>query len=45
MPAIAEAAGAGIGSVYRQFPSKQDLLATLVVERLKEAEVGAREAR
>jgi AcrR family transcriptional regulator len=45
MPAIAEAAGAGIGSVYRQFPSKQDLLATLVVERLREAEVGAREAR
>ncbi len=33
MPAIAAAAGAGIGSVYRQFPAKRDLLAALVVER------------
>jgi AcrR family transcriptional regulator len=33
MPAIAAAAGAGVGSVYRQFPAKQDLLAALVVER------------
>jgi AcrR family transcriptional regulator len=41
MPAIAAAAGAGVGSVYRQFPSKHDLLAALVVERLKEAEDGA----
>jgi AcrR family transcriptional regulator len=38
MPAIALAAGAGIGSVYRQFPSKRDLLAALVVERLKDNE-------
>jgi AcrR family transcriptional regulator len=36
MPAIATAACAGIGSVYRQFPSKHDLLAALVIERLKE---------
>jgi AcrR family transcriptional regulator len=36
MPAIAQAAGAGIGSVYRQFPSKHDLLAELVIERLKD---------
>ena len=35
MPAIAAAAGAGVGSVYRQFPSKRDLLAALVVERLQ----------
>jgi AcrR family transcriptional regulator len=41
MPTIAAAAGAGIGSVYRQFPSKRDLLAALVVERLKDAEDGA----
>jgi len=41
MPVIAAAAGAGIGSVYRQFPSKRDLLAALVVERLNEAEKGA----
>jgi AcrR family transcriptional regulator len=36
MPAIATAAGAGIGSVYRQFPSKRELLAELVAERLKD---------
>src|SRR5271169_3735793 len=45
MPAIAAAAGAGVGSVYRQFPSKRDLLAALVVERLNEAEEGADAAR
>ena|ERR1035441_4178157 len=44
MPAIAAAAGAGVGSVYRQFPSKNDLLAALVVERLHEAEDGAEAA-
>jgi AcrR family transcriptional regulator len=44
MPAIAAAAGAGVGSVYRQFPSKRDLLAALVVERLQEAENGAEAA-
>jgi AcrR family transcriptional regulator len=38
MPAIAAAAEAGVGSVYRQFPSKRDLLAALVVERLREME-------
>jgi AcrR family transcriptional regulator len=41
MPAVALAAGAGIGSVYRQFPSKRDLLAALVVQRLAETEAGA----
>jgi AcrR family transcriptional regulator len=45
MPVIAAAAGAGVGSVYRQFPSKRDLLAALVVERLHEAEEGADAAR
>lgn len=34
MPAIAAAAGIGIGSVYRQFASKDDLIAALVIERL-----------
>lgn len=34
MPAVAAAAGAGVGSVYRQYPSKEDLLAALVVRRL-----------
>jgi AcrR family transcriptional regulator len=38
MPAIAAAAGAGVGSVYRQFPSKRDLLAALVVERHEQVE-------
>jgi AcrR family transcriptional regulator len=44
MPAVAAAAGAGVGSVYRQFPSKRDLLAALVVERLQETERGANAA-
>jgi AcrR family transcriptional regulator len=38
MPAVAAAAGAGVGSVYRQFPSKHDLLAALVVERHEQVE-------
>jgi AcrR family transcriptional regulator len=41
MPAIAAAVGAGVGSVYRQFPSKSDLLEALVVERLQDIEAGA----
>jgi AcrR family transcriptional regulator len=41
MPAVAAAAGAGVGSVYRQFPSKTDLLAALVVERLADTARGA----
>jgi len=44
IPVIAAAAGAGVGSVYRQFPSKRDLLAALVVERLGDAEVRAEQA-
>jgi AcrR family transcriptional regulator len=39
MPAIAAAVGAGVGSVYRQFPSKRDLLAALVVERHEQVEL------
>ncbi len=41
MPAVAAAAGAGVGSVYRQFPSKRELLAALVVERLEEVRADA----
>lgn len=37
MPEVAAAAGVGVGSVYRQFPSKRALLAALVIERLEEA--------
>jgi AcrR family transcriptional regulator len=44
MPEIAAAAGAGIGSVYRQFPSKRTLLAALVIERLEEARADAEAA-
>lgn len=44
IPAVAAAAGAGVGSVYRQFPSKRDLLAALVCERLRESEQGAEAA-
>jgi AcrR family transcriptional regulator len=36
MPALAAAAGIGVGSLYRQFPSKRELLGALVVERLEE---------
>ncbi|MBS1878837.1 MAG: TetR/AcrR family transcriptional regulator [Actinobacteria bacterium] len=36
MPALAAAAGIGVGSLYRQFPSKRELLAALVIERLRE---------
>lgn len=43
MPALAAAAGIGVGSLYRQFPSKHELLSALVIERLGEviAEVEA----
>src|SRR5271163_657207 len=41
MPVIAAAAGAGVGSVYRQFPAKRDLVAALVVERLRDTAGGA----
>jgi AcrR family transcriptional regulator len=34
MPMVAAAAGAGVGSLYRQFPSKHDLVAALVTRRL-----------
>lgn len=44
MPVIAAAAGAGVGSIYRQFPSKRELLAALVVERLEDAEARAQQA-
>jgi AcrR family transcriptional regulator len=36
MPVVAAAAGAGVGSLYRQFPSKSDLVAALVTRRLEQ---------
>jgi AcrR family transcriptional regulator len=44
MPVIADAAGAGVASVYRQFPSKHELLAALVIRRLEQITAGARHA-
>ena len=44
MPAVAAEAGAGVGSLYRQFPSKQDLLAALVIRRLLQTQAAAAEA-
>src|SRR5579862_6485896 len=44
MPAVAAEAGAGIGSLYRQFPSKYDLLAALVIRRLLQIQAAAAEA-
>jgi AcrR family transcriptional regulator len=44
MPVVAAAAGAGIGSVYRQFASKHELIAVLVVDRLDQIAEGARHA-
>jgi len=44
MPAVAAEAGAGIGSLYRQFPSKRDLLAALVIRRLLQIQAAAVEA-
>ncbi len=44
MPAVAAAAGAGVASVYRQFPSKHELLAALVTRRLEQIADAARRA-
>jgi AcrR family transcriptional regulator len=44
MPAVAAAAGAGVASVYRQFDSKLDLLAALVVRRLEQVAEAAQRA-
>jgi len=44
MPAVAAAAGAGVASIYRQFPSKHDLLAALVRRRLEQIGALAEEA-
>ncbi len=44
MPAVAALAGAGVGSLYRQFPSKQDLIAELVIRRLEQISSAAEDA-
>jgi AcrR family transcriptional regulator len=44
MPAVAAEARAGIASLYRQFPSKRELVAALVTRRLEQIEQAARAA-
>jgi AcrR family transcriptional regulator len=39
MPALAEAIGVGVGSIYRRFGCKEDVLAALVVARIDAARV------
>lgn len=44
MPAVAAEAGAGVASLYRQFPSKHELLAALVIRRMEQFEEAANAA-
>ena len=44
VPAIAAAAGAGVGSVYRAFASKDEIVCALALERLHWVQERAREA-
>jgi AcrR family transcriptional regulator len=44
MPAVAAAAGAGVASIYRQFASKNELLAALVTRRFEQVADAARGA-
>jgi AcrR family transcriptional regulator len=44
VPAIAAAAGAGVGSVYRAFASKDAIVCALALERLRWVQERAREA-
>jgi AcrR family transcriptional regulator len=44
VPAIAAAAGAGVGSVYRAFASKDEIVCALALERLRWVQERAREA-
>src|SRR3954454_10530708 len=43
MPDVAKAAKVGVGTVYRHFPTKHDLLAALVAERFERLAERARE--
>jgi len=44
MPALAAEVGAGVGSLYRCYPSKHDLIVALVVQRLEEIAATVRAA-
>ena len=43
MPDVARVAGVGVGTVYRHFPTKDDLVAALVAERFERLAQKARE--
>ena len=43
MPDVAKAAKVGVGTVYRHFPTKDDLIAALVAERFERLAEKARE--
>jgi AcrR family transcriptional regulator len=43
MPDVAKAANVGVGTVYRHFPTKDDLIAALVAERFERLAERARE--
>jgi AcrR family transcriptional regulator len=43
MPDVARSAGVGVGTVYRHFPTKDDLIAALVAERFERLAQKARE--
>ena len=44
MPEVARAAGVGVGTLYRHFPAKEDLVLALVLDKVQAAIVVAREA-
>jgi AcrR family transcriptional regulator len=44
MPDVAKAANVGVGTVYRHFPTKDDLIAALVAERFERVADCARES-
>jgi AcrR family transcriptional regulator len=44
MPDIAEAAGVGVGTVYRHFPTKEELIEALAADRFERLAESAREA-
>jgi AcrR family transcriptional regulator len=43
IPDVAKAAGVGVGTVYRHFPTKEDLIAALAAERFERLAERARE--
>ena len=43
MPDVAKAAKVGVGTVYRHFPTKDDLIAALAAERFERLAEKARE--